>query len=236
MAILYPEDNWILSRAGKELDGLDVPGTYFINYALFDETQPKPWGAFFTHIEPKYEKLFNEVAGKVNYAVCSNRIIKKYLEDIGVPKVEIIPHGHDERVKKDITFGVVGRVYPSGRKGEHLVDKMLEKCYNVIAMGEGWPCEKYCDWEKAKDFYNKIDYLVITSTIEGGPVPTFDALASGTPIIAPIGVGHCDEYPGIRYQKGNWDSLNKVMDKLVNPPKWSDWYGKHEELFKSITK
>ncbi len=232
--IVYPKDSWILSRAGEELEGLEIPGTYFINYALFDETQPKPHGAFFTHIEPKYHKLFDEVAGKVNYAVCSNRIIKDYLEKARVPKVEIIPHGHDERVKRDITFGVVGRVYPSGRKGEELVYKMLKKCYNVVSMGDGWPCEKYCDWENAKDFYKKIDYLVVTSTIEGGPVPLLDAIAAGVSVIAPIGVGHCDEYPCIRYRKGDWESLNKVLDKLVNPPTWEDWRGKHKELFRSI--
>ncbi|MBT6051430.1 MAG: glycosyltransferase [Candidatus Scalindua sp.] len=234
MAIVYPEDNWILSRAGKELEGLEFPGTYFINYAMFDEKQPRPWGAFFTHIEPKYEELFNEVADKVSYAVCSNRIIKTFLERKGIEKVEVIPHGHDPRVKKEITFGVVGRVYPSGRKGEELVAKMLEKCYNVISMGEGWPCDNYCDWSDAPKFYKKIDYLVITSRIEGGPVPLLDAMAAGVPVIAPIGVGHCDEFPCIRYVSGDWDSLDRILDKLTNPPTWKQWKKDHQSIFSSM--
>ena len=48
------------------------------------------------------------------------------------------------------------------------------------------------------DFYNNIDYLLILSNNEGGPVPVLEAFATGKPVIAPD-VGWCWEYPVIKY-------------------------------------
>ena len=72
MEIIYPKE-WILNRMGKELKGLKGEGTYFINYALYDETKPRPHIAWFTHLEPKYKKLFDKVAEKVDLAICQNQ-------------------------------------------------------------------------------------------------------------------------------------------------------------------
>jgi glycosyltransferase involved in cell wall biosynthesis len=233
--ILYPKDNWILQRSGEELEGLEMNGTYFLNYYLFDDSKPKPWGAFFTHLESRYMAKIEEVASKADYAVCLNESMKEWLELRGVRRVEIIRHGHDERVKKTPTFGVVGKVYPGGRKGEELVNKMVDEGYKVIANGEGWPCPIQGGYEDLPLFYDSIDYLVITSTNEGGPVPLVDALAAGVPVIAPM-VGYCWEFPVIRYKKGNWESLHKVLDNLTSPPTWKEWREKHQELFRSVSK
>jgi len=202
---------------------------------LFDETQPKPWGAFFTHLEDDWEEMFDEVASKVDYAVCINQKIKTYLELLGVKRVELIRHGHDPRVKKEITFGVCGKVYLSGRKGEYLVKNMVDEGYKVLGLGSGWPCEMLGDWDKAPEFYKKIDYLVITSLNEGGPVPVLDAIAAGVPVIGP-NTGWIWEFPCIHYKKGDWDSLNEVLHKLTHPPTWEkDWRLGHRNLFASFS-
>lgn len=232
MSIRYPKDNWILQRSGDELEGLEVEGTYFINYAMFDETMPKPWGAFFTHREPAYQKLFDEVASKVDYAVCLNKTIKKYLEDKGVKRVEIIHHGHDERLHKKSTFGVVGKVYPSGRKGEELVTRMFKEGYDVIAWGEGWNCPTYDNFSDIPWFYKEIDYLVITSREEGGPIPLIDSIASGKPVIVREGLGWCDDFPAIRYKSD--EELFEILWKLTHPPTWEDWKEGHRTLFSSL--
>jgi len=233
--IVFP-NSWILNRAGKELNGLEGKGTYFINYALYDESKPRPHGAFFTHLEPKWKKKFDEVASKVDFAVCSNETIKQYLIDKGIKRVEVIRHGHQPELKKNIRCGVVGRTYPSGRKGEYLIANAVEAGFDVIAMGDGWPCEVSGEWSDPREFYNLIDYLIIPSLIEGGPVPLIDAIAYGVPVIAPREVGHCDEFPCIRYDKGDWDSLKEVLTKLTHPPTWNEWLTKHQELFRSYLK
>lgn len=217
--IVYPKDGWILERSGRELDGLEVPGTYFINYALFDETKQKPWGAFFTHREEANGKLFDDVAGKVEYAVCLNANVKDYLERKGVKKVVIIRHGCDERVKKKPVFGWCGRKYKSGRKGEELLDGLEVE---------------YGNYENAPEFYRKIDYLLVTSRIEGGPVPVIDAIAAGVPVIARKGLGWVDSFPIIPYQTDT--EFMDIIYKLTHPPTWDDWREGHQKLFKEIGK
>ncbi len=219
MSIIYPDDGWVLSRAGRELDGLEVIGTYFIGYdALYDETKPRPHGAFFTHIEPAKKARFDEVAGKVDYAVCLNKNIKNYLKDKDIEKVEIIRHGHDPRVKKEILFGFSGRTYRSGRKGEELL-----KGINVIYSQ---------DFEKQPEFYKRIDYLVIPSRIEGGPVPLLDAMAAGVPVLAREGVGWADEFPCIRFKDD--EDFKNIVHQLTNPPTWRQWRDKHQKLFRYV--
>lgn len=48
------------------------------------------------------------------------------------------------------------------------------------------PSQPY-DLEQAQRFYDQLDVLVITSKLETGPMPLFEALACGVPIHAPIG-------------------------------------------------
>lgn len=217
MAIKYPDDKWILNRSGRELEGLDVKGTYFMNYALFDETMPRPWGAFFTHYEPKWAKEFDRIAEKVDYAVCMNETIKKYLEGKGVETV-IIPQGHDPRVKKKPVFGYSGRFYNTGRKGEELLEG-IEYIHSE-------------DFETQPEFYKKIDYLLLPARIEGGPIPLIDAIAAGVPVIAREGVGWVNEFPCIRYKDD--EDFKKIINQLLNPPTWEDWRNKHKQLFKTL--
>jgi hypothetical protein len=211
MKIFYP-DNWILNRLGRELEGLEGEGTYFVNYALYDETQPRPHGAWFTHLEPAWKKKFDEVADKVDYAVCQNETIKRYLEDKGVPTTVIYP-GHDPRVKKKPIFGYCGREYKSGRKATELLPK------GTIKFG----------YEEAPEIYKKIDYLIITARIEGGPVPLTDAIAAGVPVIARGGVGNVNEFPCVRYKDDR--EFKKIINQLTNPPTWKQWRKKHQSLF-----
>jgi glycosyltransferase involved in cell wall biosynthesis len=207
---------------GKELEGINFKGTYFINYALYDESRPRPHAAWFTHIEPKTEKKFWEVAHKVDLAICQNHTIAKMMP---CPS-EVIYPGTDQ--KKEIIFGVAGRTYPSGRKGENKIKDLDAK---VIALGDGWPCEKFGDFDKAEEFYRTIDYLIITSEIEGGPVPLTDAIGAGVPVIAPRGVGNCDEFPCIRY-----GDLKETVKQLTTPPTWKEWRKKHQQLLSTLEK
>jgi len=211
--IIFPE-KWILGRSGRELVGLKGKGTYFCNYALYDETKPRPHGALFTHLEDKWRDTFDEVASKVDYAVCMNKTVKKYLEDKGVKHVEIIPHGYDPRVKKEPVFGFSGRKYKSGRKATELLPP--ETIWSE-------------DFDKQPEFYKKIDYLLLPARIEGGPVPLLDAIAAGVPVIAREGVGWVDEYPCIRFKTD--EEFKKIIHQLKNPPQWIEWRTKHKSLF-----
>lgn len=242
------EHPWILRRAAleaqKALPDISINGekgdiNYFVNYALLKDPVKGISVGHYTHLEEKgvarqrfiqniqffdyfTTTCFNTSAILVKYGVLPEKIFK-------------IPYGSDDRLKKDIVFGVVGRVYPSGRKGEYLVEKAVKEGYNFKAWGKGWPCKSDTTWANLPSFYSEIDYLVVTSLNEGGPIPVIDAIRAGVPVIAPD-VGWCWEFPVIKYKKGDWNSLNQVLKQLTNAPTWEDWTNKHKNLFNYIIK
>jgi glycosyltransferase involved in cell wall biosynthesis len=56
-----------------------------------------------------------------------------------------------------------------------------------------------------------LDYYLVTSDSEGGPIPVLEAIAAGVPVIAPD-VGFCWEYPVIRYS--GIDELRRTLEWL----------------------
>jgi len=245
--IVCEDSGWILGRCGKELwnnipdasknsNGGDI--NYFINYARYKKL-PGINVAHFTHLEekPPFRDVFLNVMKIVKYATCTCDITYEILSKAGIDHIWKIPYGSDERVAKPgIKFGVVGSVKPSGRKGEHLVRMMLDAGFDVYAWGSGWPCKTaFNTWIELPQFYKLIDYLVVTSTIEGGPVPVIDAIRAGIPVIAP-NVGWCWEYPVIRYEKGIWKSLHDVLLKLTTYPTWANWAKEHQKMFEEVYK
>lgn len=240
MKVVCHKDGWVLTRMGRELEGIaDFPTlTYYINHSLYAKTDGIT-AALFTHLEPDRPRPFIEAAKSVDIAIAMShntaKEVLKYRDEC-----HVIQGGTD--FSRELTFGVVGRTYQTGRKGEYLIQNMVDAGYNVIALGEGWPCpifapdntnEKY-DTDIRERFYAEIDYLVIPSLNEGGPIPVLDALGMRVPVIAPD-VGWCWEYSVIRYEKGNWDSLRGVLESLT-PPTWEDWKQDHINLFNNLCK
>lgn len=237
---------WILKRCATEIKNIypeiSINGkpraiNYSINYALYRDVPGIKIG-FFTHLETQgqFRCRFIQTIQKYDYYVsmCHNTTGKLISFNADREKITEIHCGYDERVKKKPIFGIVGRVYPSGRKGEYLVENMVNTGYKIKAWGRGWPITDMNDnWDELPGFYQSIDYLVVTSLNEGGPIPVLDALAAGVPVIAPD-VGWCWEFPVIRYNTGNWDSLNNILSKLDNPPAWDRWSYAHGKMFKEI--
>lgn len=162
--------------------------------------------------------------------VAMNQSMLQLLQTSGAPEAVLLRPG-THRIPKPLTFGVCGATKPDGRKGEALVRQMQAAGYTVIAHGAGWPCRTVSTTvEHLADFYAAIDYLVVTSTIEGGPMPVIDAIANGVPVIAPD-VGWCWEFPVMRYPRGDWAGLEAVLAALSHPPSWAQWADGHRALF-----
>jgi glycosyltransferase involved in cell wall biosynthesis len=118
-----------------------------------------------------------------------------------------------------------------------LGDDKFEFCFT----GEGWPARSvYYTDDKLNDFYNEIDYLLIPSKIEGGPMPLMESIAAGTPVIAPD-VGFVKEFPHISYENSNLNSLSEVLNKLyenkanttraIDEFSWENYATKHIAKF-----
>ena len=65
-----------------------------------------------------------------------------------------------------------------------------------------------------------LDHTVATATLEGGPMTTLEAMASGVPVVIPKGVGIHDELPEVpgvyRYRRGDAEDLIAVLERALD--------------------
>ncbi|NPA60588.1 MAG: glycosyltransferase [Epsilonproteobacteria bacterium] len=261
--IVTEKPGWIMHRKAEEIAkrlpnaviNEDYPEAnihYYINYGYFNKRPSKGVVvANFTHYDPmklndKWESVAKEVDHCVAVANTAAADVKRF--GISEDKVSVIPVGADKSFKPKMTLGLVGRVYPGGRKGEHLVQALLEdkdlmQNLQIVALNDSWgvPVWKFDDMS---DFYRSIDYLLVPSLYEGGPVPFMEALGVGTMSIAPA-IGVIPDFPHIEYKWNDIDSLKIVISKLkseylerkrrishtIEPYNWDTWALKHIALF-----
>lgn len=250
---LVVKRGWILERLARELEGeagvtinrgleaREVDKEARLNYYLPAKDVlkfPAPPGGrtlgLFTHGDPSLEVL-----SRLSAATAMNRRMGARLRDLGAADVTVVLPGTEAPTRPPV-FGVVGRAYNNGRKGEGLVRLAVASGFRFVACAPRektratararWPCRVTHPVEEREAFYRSIDYLVVTSIEEGGPMPVLEAIARHVPVIAPD-VGFCWELPVIRYEVGSWGSLEAVLARLSRPPTWQDWTAAHRALF-----
>lgn len=252
------DPQWILARITQALvERLDyvttsrapdptAPIQYYLNYNERDErVSPLEFG-FFTHVDeddPFYKKRFFDVAAEIDIAISMSERYSAVLREAGVANVHLVTPGVDlalfvPRVK----IGVVGRTYPDGRKGEALVREVLDAPgVEWHFTGSGWPLPSRRLADAAMPaFYREMDYILVPSKYEAGPMCVLEALACGTPVIAPP-IGWVNEYPHIPYRTGDAADLRRVLAevlaekfvlrKSVEQVTWDNFARDHHRLF-----
>lgn len=266
--IITEKPGWIMHRKASEIkkhmgddfvrineDWPDAEVHYYINYGYF---RAKPsFGltvANFTHHDPSHlSEKFIEVARIVDHCIAVSEATADDLRGFGIPdeKITVILVGADIQFQPKLTLGVVGRVYPDGRKGDDIVaelhsDPEVVSKVRIVSAKEGWGVPVW-DFDDPADFYRAIDYLLVPSRIEGGPVPFMEALACGTMSIAPA-IGVIPQFPHISYPVGDVMSLKRVLLDLstqhmlqrkflsshMRGLNWSGWAVQHETLFRKL--
>jgi len=151
----------------------------------------------------------NQIESNFDWNFSMNNEFLKYL-----PKdnSSILPLGVDDIFIKDrLVLGFCGREYhKTNRKRFSWIERirMIDKRVDVVFTNGEYK------QEDLPDFFKSIDYLVVTSSIEGGPFPVIESLAIGKPVIAP-NVGWCWEYPVIKYD-GTYDDLERIIKKILS--------------------
>ena len=255
-------DSWILTEISDQLSrqlGYSVgssadhsaPLNYFVNYHRFEEV-PSLSAAFFTHRESwyeRYDRMWWEVMEAVDLAVFMS---EKYELEARqkFPKLRSvrIPPGYDPQVfrPKAMRIGVVGRSYGNGRKGEDLLEEVVQRFPNVewIVSGGNWNVKsRKVAARKLPDLFRTLDYLLIPSRTEGGPMSAIEALACGVPVIS-ADVGWMPELPHIEFESGDLESLCSVISGLLESRErlqnsvegrtWSSFAEKHKAAFTSL--
>lgn len=238
---------WIVGRICEELSthneweirGYDATADFnlFITYFAALTHMNKPGfkqcrtGAWFTHPEgPEFFKVADLVGVRLCHA-------PKYARLIGGIAVQ---PGIDSGFQPQLVVGISGRSYPSMRKGEnliHLIDSLPYVQVRRAPSKESWSRSREAWIHSIRDFYLSIDVLVVTSSVEGGPMAIAEALACGTPVIAPNDVGNSELFPVRGYQVGDWDSLRERLEEawmprvnLANRAPRSSWQRFSEEV------
>ena len=212
---------------------------YYLS-GYFDEMLLRPWpdkpvGAYFTHreVEPPGNakaELFDRIAHKVDLRIATAAMYAEMLVDFG-PTAQITPPVERERftipnvcAQTKLFAGFSGYTYSNHRKGEHiasaLVDSKIGKACEWRASGRGWPVKtRSYSWAEMPAFYQSLDVLVITATVEGVPMPPLEALACGVSVVVPCGVGLLDELPDVpgiyRYQCGSASSAQAALCEAI---------------------
>lgn len=216
-------DGWILRRwAERWAEYLpaqlstspkdDVDVNFYVNYYLYNGATKALDACYFTHREAE-----GEIAAKFDWVAqsCDLRIAQSvYTRDtiLGLldnkDEPEIVWPGLDPEFRKTKVLGAIGKNHASGRKRYDWIDA-IDIPGIEIRRYEGIP---YKDMPKV---YREIDYLLVTSDREGGPMPVAEAIGAGVPIIMPVGVGWYSEVPCLRY-----DGLKKLRDLLKGLAGW----------------
>lgn len=205
---------WISERYAELMPNTKISTTtddnadinLYINYALFDHKTNIDVG-YFTHREVEGELVakFDQVAAEVDWCIAMSEKTAKFLPDFKT-SVNLVPPDK-QFMKGDLVIGVVGTEKPNGRKRYDWLDEVRSIPGIRVEMTNG----KY-KWEDLPAFYESIDYLLITSENEGGPLPLVEALAMRKPVIT-TDVGFANEYTAIKYR--NLDELKSILDNLV---------------------
>jgi glycosyltransferase involved in cell wall biosynthesis len=241
----------IVSRANNVSYGIEPDSSadlqYYINYSARSRRVSSTEIAFFTHseVDPTARRRYFDAAAEVEHCVCMSARYAQELIEQGIPadKVTTIAPGVDlEEFQPKVRIGVVGRTYHTGRKGEALVAEVMDiPQIEWRFTGSGWPGQSVhvADGGMAA-FYNDLDYVLVPSLYEGGPMSVLEGLACGVPIIS-SDVGWVSDYPHIRFENGDADSLRRVLNGVVEERlalrssvldcTWSRWAEDHLQLF-----
>lgn len=230
----------------------------------------KPVAAYFTHREEQppgnaKAKLYDRIAERVDLRVATAAMYAGPLTDHGAtvqinPPVErhrFVPPPRPPKGGR-VVAGFSGYTYGNGRKGEGLakllVASKMGQQVEWRASGRGWPVptRRYA-WVEMPGFYQSIDILVITASVEGVPMPPLEALACGVSVVVPRGVGLLDELPdtaGIhRYERGNGSDLERAFTEahglrpevdrealraVTEPYTVYGWCERHQQMFEEF--
>jgi len=213
-------DGWVLERTARLLMA-HLPGStlgehvdtsadvnVFFPYYRLQEPYPTLTAGLYTHFEAETPKAAYWQRSIAVADWCFG-MSEKTLALLPAAKSSLLPLPADPALTlgRKVRFGACGRDYQSGRKNMDWVTQLS------TLPGTEWTFTGGdVPQDQMRGFYDSIDYLVVLSDNEGGPLPLKEAIACGKPVITP-NVGWAWDYPVIRYE--GFEGLRKIICDLT---------------------
>lgn len=186
-----------------------------------------------------------EIAAAVDHCVCASEAFERLLRDRGIKHVSTIVPGIDlAHFRPMVKIGVVGPA--SGDEGEALVGAVMTvDGVEFHFTGPGWPkLARLIAPQDMPAFYNAMDYILIPS-VQGSQETAVEALACGTPLIAPP-ASWISAFPHYEFRAGDAADLRRVLQEILDERSehralltergWSHWADAHDKLFRELLK
>jgi len=240
IGLVYDLDGWVIHELADEIqrncrdfhegfnthDNLTEVGIYMPYYLLAGDPRPprgKRTVALFTHLEPgdneyatRKREMWNRAAEMADRCWAMSA---KTAMDLPADKTFILePPASPMYAREHINVGIVGHLQPYGRKREDLLPQLasIPGIRLHFTNGQVPP-------PQMPGFFREMDYILVISTAEGGPLCVKEAIEMGTPVIAPD-VGWAWDYPVVRYS-GDRELFGIMAALAPSSPRlrWADF-------------
>lgn len=230
---LAAETGWRLSDGPVTKVDINLFMCYIEHAELFSDWHMTPVAVWFTHYEAGtgYKAFWWELSASMcDLRLTSARQYVDSLQEYGETRLVTPPVDQHFNIRDTIAHdrprvGVAGWAGAGPRKGASLVARLagseLGQRVDLVGSGDGWPVPTTnYDWAGMPGYYNSLDVLVCSSLLEGIPMPPLEALACGTPVVIPKGVGLLDDLPDIdgiyRYERGDYDQMEEATSTAIS--------------------
>jgi glycosyltransferase involved in cell wall biosynthesis len=145
-----------------------------------------------------------------------NHIKNLYYTPNGVDVSIFTPDYND--VHNDLVFGWVGNTDRATKRYNEIVIPLSKKyTFKIIGSSKKDGIDKLLNKQDMRDYYNRLDYFVVSSNTEGTPNPALEAMSCGIPVVT-TKVGNMIEIvdSGVNgfFVEGGTKSFIDVMDSL----------------------
>jgi hypothetical protein len=210
---------------------------HHICYVDFDGKPTTNDTLMITHVDtpPKGElaQLRRQI-NSVEMGACMSTATMNYLASKGIPrsKLSFINPAHDGLPPRRVRIGIAQRIYPDGRKREHLFLELASKIspddFSFQIMGSGWKSiveqlramgfqvDLYDRFSRSRyeNLFRSMDFYLYWGMDEGS-LGFLDALAAGVGTIVSAQGYHLDARDGVTYLFADDAELHGVFEKIA---------------------
>lgn len=240
--------NELLNQGNETIISEDIDPSadvvHHMSWAFANIPVPKPSSMMITHLDDHYKfmQIKATLKDNVNVGICMSNDTRQQLIDRGCPADQLATIGpaHDGALSpRRIIIGLTTRLYPDGRKREHLLIELARMSdlsfFEFQIFGKGWDDiipllqeagavvdyagetgDYQADYRAIMQAVPYFDYYLYLGMDEGS-LGTLDALMAGVKtIVTPQGF-HLDLPHGITHAVSNVEDLQRVFEEIAAP-------------------